>query len=290
MAPLCRQVRRTGRDMTKPLLSVRGLTVTYQRESQEVHAVTGIDLQVEAGQTLAIVGESGAGKSTVGAAIAGLVRPTAGTIEIDGSPIETSRLAGRQRHARVVQTVFQDPYGSLNPARTIRDTLLEPMVRVLGLSKSLATQRAGDLLVRVGLEQAALNRYPGQFSGGQRQRIAIARALTLEPRVIVCDEPVSALDLSVQAQVLNLLLEIQTKQNVAFVFISHDLGVVRHIAHSVLVMRTGARVESGPVDRVLASPTTAYTRQLLLATFVPDPKEQAIRRALRHQTSPEDAT
>jgi ABC-type glutathione transport system ATPase component len=258
-----------------PLLDVRDLRVEYGGR----HAVNGVSLRLEPGETLGLVGESGSGKSTIGNAILGLVKPSGGRILFDGEDI--THATGRRRRALAsqLQVVFQDPYSSLNPSRTIGQTLADPLRP--GFTRSEARNRVVELLRRVGLPPAAAARYPAQFSGGQRQRIAIARALVLRPRVVVCDEPTSSLDLSVQAQVLNLLLELQEQLGLSYLFVSHDIGVVRHMAHRVAVLLDGRVVEQGPVEVVTENPTHPYTQALLDATPVPNPRLQATRRQLR---------
>ena len=258
--------------MSLPLLDVRDLSVDFPARSglgrRRVRAVRGVDLHIEVGETLGLVGESGSGKSTIGNAVLGLVPPAAGRIMLHGKEITRVPAAARRALATRIQVVFQDPYGSLNPSRTIGSTLAEPVRVHRGLSRANAAPLVTAALERVGLPVAAAGRYPAQFSGGQRQRIAIARALILEPELVICDEPTSALDLSVQAQILNLLLELQRDLGLAYLFISHDIDVVRHLAHRVVVLRDGEVVEHGPVGRVTTNPRHPYTQALLDA--VPD--------------------
>ncbi|MEV4313958.1 ATP-binding cassette domain-containing protein [Actinocrispum sp. NPDC049592] len=237
--------------MSEPLLNVRDLRVEYPGQV----AVDGVSLHLDRGETLGLVGESGSGKSSIGHAIVGLVRPSAGEILVHGKDV--TRIPVRRRHR--VQIVFQDPYGSLNPSRTIGGTLAEPLRVVLRLSRREAAAMVADALESVGMPPDAAGRYPGAFSGGQRQRIAIARALVLAPELIVCDEPTSALDVSVQAQILNLLMDLQQRLGVAYLFISHDIDVVRHMAHRVAVLLKGRIVEQGSLDE----PHHRYTRALL---------------------------
>ncbi|SDP20729.1 peptide/nickel transport system ATP-binding protein [Klenkia soli] len=264
-----------------PLLQIEGLDVRYGSGRSGHLAVEGVSLSLAAGRTLGLVGESGAGKSTIGAAVLGLVPVSAGTIRFDGRDI--THLGGRDRRAltREVQVVFQDPFNSLNPVRTVRQTLEEPLRLNLGLSRADTCARVTELLGQVGLPAQAADRYPAQFSGGQRQRIAIARALAVQPRLIVCDEAVSALDLSVQAQVLNLLQQLQADLGLAYLFVSHDLEVVRHMADDVAVLRHGTLREVGPAAQVCTDSADPYTRTLMASAPVPDPAVQARRREQR---------
>ncbi|HEX3650085.1 MAG TPA: ATP-binding cassette domain-containing protein, partial [Pseudonocardiaceae bacterium] len=241
-------------------------------------AVDQVSLSVAAGETVALVGESGSGKSSLGNAVLGLVAPARGTIVFDDEDITRARPGRRRVLTRDIQCVFQDPTGSLNPRRTVGQTLGERLVRDR-LSRAEQTERVAAALRRVNLDADAADRYPAQFSGGQLQRIAIARALMVRPRLIVCDEPTSALDLSVQAQVLNLLTRLRRELGLGYLFITHDLAVVRHVAHRVVVLYRGSVVESGPTEQVCDRPADPYTRRLLDAVPVPDPAEQARRRA-----------
>jgi peptide/nickel transport system ATP-binding protein len=250
----------------------------YGRLGPEV--LKGISIEIGAGETLGLVGESGSGKTTLGRAVLGLATPTGGRIELDGRDITHISAKQRRELARDVQVIFQDPYTSLNPALQIADILSEPLIGQ-GVAPKEAQESVGDLLARVGLPADAARRYPKEFSGGQRQRIAIARALALKPRLIVCDEPVSALDLTTQAIVLDLLIQLQRSTGVAYLFITHDLAVVRHISHRVAVMYRGEIVESGPVREVTDNPQDDYTRTLILAAPTADPDRQRDRREKR---------
>ena len=246
-----------------------------------VKALAGVSFELEAGKTLAVVGESGSGKSTLARLVTMIEEPTSGTIWLDGREIGAAGSELRKSLRRDVQIVFQNPFGSLNPRQTIRDALEEPL-KVNGLMP--ATERretARAMMARVGLRPEHDTRYPHMFSGGQRQRIAIARALMLRPKVLVLDEPVSALDVSIRAQVLNLLAELQTEFNLAYLFISHDLSVVRHIADDIMVIYLGAAVEIGPAKLVLDNPQHPYTRALLSATPVAQPGAKKERIILR---------
>lgn len=270
------------------LLAVEGLDVSYRPKGWRkppFHALKNVSLTIARGETLGLVGESGSGKTTLGRAVLGLVPVSSGSIRFDGAEISGLGARARRALSRDIQVVFQDPYSSLNPAMTVEAILSEP-ITVGGTSRIDASRRVRELLDQVQLPTDAGRRYPREFSGGQRQRIAIARALALEPRLIVCDEPVSALDLSTQARVLDLFIEIQEQTGVAYLFISHDLSVVRHISHRVAVMLRGEIIETGDGPVVTSSPTQPYTQRLLLASPVPDPVLQAQRRARYAELSP----
>jgi len=246
-----------------------------------VHALAGVSFAVEAGRTLAVVGESGCGKSTLARVLTMIEEPSGGRLLIDGKDVADADAAARQALRRAVQIVFQNPYGSLNPRQTVGKALIEPLL-VNGEGDGAGREQlAREMLRRVGLRDEHFGRYPHQFSGGQRQRIAIARALMLRPRVLVLDEPVSALDVSIRAQVLNLLVELQQALGVAYVFISHDLGVVRHVADDVMVMYLGRAVEHGSRDAVFADPQHPYTQALLSATPTVDAAARRQRMILK---------
>lgn len=264
--------------MSEPLLSIEGLEVTYGTGRKAFTAVRGIDLEIGRGETLGVVGESGSGKSTVGRAILGLAAPTAGRIRFDGQDITRLRRSGRRAISADLQVVFQDPRSSLNEAKRVGDILIEPMIANKRLSRAQSIDRAKELLVKVGLGEQAMDRMPGSFSGGQRQRIAIARALMSNPKLVVCDEPVSALDLSVQAQIVNLFRSIQAETGVSYLFIAHDLSIVRLLSERIAVMSAGAIVEQGDAEEVYTKPREAYTRRLLAAEPYPDPAIQRERR------------
>lgn len=234
--------------------------------SRALHAVKNVSFQVERGKTLAVVGESGCGKSTLARIISLIDAPTSGELLIDGEKIDIARNGLTREMRRKVQIVFQNPYGSLNPRQKIGDVLMEPLLLNTSMSGKERRDRAMQMLIKVGLGEEHFNRYPHMFSGGQRQRIAIARALMLSPGLLVLDEPVSALDLSVQAQVLNLLADLQDEFKLTYVFISHDLSVVRYIADEVMVMYYGEVVEAGSRERVFADPQHEYTKKLFAAT------------------------
>jgi len=249
--------------------------------TQMLKALDGASFTLERGKTLAVVGESGCGKSTLARLVAMIEEPTSGAMVIDGEDIAT---ADKQTLARLrpkVQIVFQDPYGSLNPRQRVGNALEEPLLVNTSLSKEERREQAHAIMTGVGLRPEHYDRYPHMFSGGQRQRIAIARSLMLKPDILVLDEPVSALDLSIQAQVLNLLTELQESMNLAFLFISHDLSVVRHIADEVMVMYLGRPVEHGPAKKVFSKPEHPYTKALLSATPVADPTRTSKRIVLK---------
>ncbi|HWD05465.1 MAG TPA: ABC transporter ATP-binding protein [Amycolatopsis sp.] len=267
-----------------PLLQVEQLCVDYPaKRRQSFRAVDSVDLTVAPGETLGLVGESGSGKSTIAKAILGIAPVTSGTIRFDGAELDTRRVR-RRKPVTDLGVVFQDPVSSLDPTKTVGYTVAEPLVAKLrreGGEKPDVRQRVAEMLDRVGLPAGAASRYPAQFSGGQRQRIAIARAFIVEPRLVICDEAVSALDLSVQAQILNLLTDVQRELAVSYLFISHDLSVVEHLSDRVLVLYRGRVMESGTAAGLVQSPRHPYTRALLAAAPVHDPARQRERRELR---------
>ncbi len=242
----------------------------FQRERSVVHAVDGISFEIAAGQTMALVGESGCGKSTVARLVLRLLEATSGQVWFDG--VDLMRLSAQQmrQRRRELQMIFQDPYSSLNPRMTVGQTLAEPLV-LHGLARGRERERCAELLDLVGLAAQYLQRYPHEFSGGQRQRIGIARALAVEPRLIVCDEPVSALDVSIQAQVVNLLQDLQQRLGLSYIFIAHDLSVVKHMASHVAVMYLGQIVEYASKQELFAQPRHPYTQALLSAIPLPEP-------------------
>jgi len=231
-----------------------------------LHAVGGVSFELAAGRTLAVVGESGCGKSTLARMVTLIEKPTTGTLMLDGVDAVDPPASAVKSLRRTVQIVFQNPYGSLNPRKRIGTILEEPLVINTDLRQAERRTRALEMMAKVGLRPEQSGRYPHMFSGGQRQRIAIARALMLRPKLLVADEPVSALDMSVQAQVLNLLVDLQRDMDIAYLFISHDLGVVRYIAHDVMIMYLGIAVEHGAKERIFARPLHPYTQALLAAT------------------------
>jgi ABC-type oligopeptide transport system ATPase subunit len=271
--------------MNQPLLRVDQLSVEYRSRwrAAPVRALDQVSLEISTAETLGLVGESGSGKTTLGGAVLGLVPASAGKIIFNGRDITNAGKKERRLLAKDMQVVFQDPYSSLNPSRTIGQTLAEPLMAEASAPRSERASRVKEMLSRVGLPSAAFDRYPAQFSGGQRQRIAIARALMALPKLVICDEPASALDLSVQAQILNLLKDLQEELGLAYLFISHDLAVVRHISHRIAVINEGHIVEMGGAAQVYEQPRHPYTKELLGAAPVPDPDAQAVRRAARRQ-------
>lgn len=258
-----------------PLLEVRNLVVSYNRKAAP--AVNDVSFTIARGETLGLVGESGSGKTTIGKAILGLQPVTSGQIIFEGRDITKASAAERRALHGDLRAVFQDPYSSLNPRRPVGDAISEPL-RVAGVSRDERARRVSEVLLAVGLPADAGQRYPRQFSGGQRQRIAIARALVTNPRLVVCDEAVSALDLSTQAQVLNLLADLRRGADLGYLFIAHDIAVVEFLAQRVVVLNRGQVVEHGTTREVLGNPKEHYTRVLMAASPVPDPDEQARRR------------
>ncbi|WP_454856538.1 ABC transporter ATP-binding protein [Rhizobium binxianense] len=272
----------------KPIIEVRGLGKNFiikrsifGRPLAQVAAVDDVTFSLMPGETLAIVGESGCGKSTLGRLLMRLIRPSAGEVLIDGQNVTNIGSAAMRRQRRHIQLIFQDPYASLNPRMTIAQMLAEPLMLHNIVPASRRARRVAELLEMVGLRPEQANRYPHEFSGGQRQRVVIARALASEPKVIICDEAVSALDVSIQAQILNLLKDLQTRLGLAFVFISHDLGVVKHISDRVAVMYLGKVVEIGSSDVIFDAPRHPYTRALLSAIPVAAPPSHPRSRAAR---------
>jgi ABC-type glutathione transport system ATPase component len=274
------------------LLTVDNLVVEYasrrfRREAARV--IEDVSFTIARGETLALVGESGSGKTTIGKALLGLTPVAGGRIVLAGADIAGLRGRARRALAANIQAIFQNPYGSLNPSLTVGRTLAEPLL-VAGIQKTEAHERIADLLQRVGLPPDAASRYPAQFSGGQRQRIAIARAVARRPKLLVCDEPTSALDVTTQSAVLGLLSELQQALGCSYLFITHDLAVVREFAARTMVLCRGRIVEEGPSRQVCDKPRHEYTRQLVAAAPVPDPHLQRQRREQRLSLGPAPAT
>ncbi|MFT4211272.1 MAG: ATP-binding cassette domain-containing protein [Microbacterium sp.] len=262
--------------MTGSLLSVRGLSVELGTRRSRTRILYDIDLDIARGETLGLIGESGSGKTTLGRALVGLLPTSGGAVRFEDEELArgSRRLDGR------MQMVFQDPYSSLNPALRVGDLVAEPL-RVRSVRAAEVAERVRLMLDRVGLPASAKDLYPAQFSGGQRQRIAIARALITRPRLVVCDEATSALDLSVQAQILDLLRELQREFGQSYLFIGHNIDVVRSVSHRIAVLNRGRLVETAPAPELVLHPTQDYTRRLLAATLSPDPRVQAERRRAR---------
>ncbi len=270
-----------------PLLEVRGLEKHYTaprrwlgKAHPAIQAVDGVSFTLAHGETLALVGESGCGKTTTGKSVLRLIEPTAGSVRLEGEELLGLDAGAMRQHRRHLQIIFQDPYASLNPRLKAGEIVAEPMRNFPAQGSRSAAERrerAAWLFSKVGLRPEALERYPHEFSGGQRQRLGIARALALQPKLIVCDEPVSALDVSVQAQVINLLTDLQAEFGIAYLFVAHDLAVVRHISHRVAVMYLGHIVEIADRDTLFAAPRHPYTEILLSAVPVPDPRRHAQR-------------
>jgi peptide/nickel transport system ATP-binding protein len=253
--------------------------ILIDREVDQVRAVDGISFSIPQGQTLGLVGESGSGKSTACRAVLQLIKPTSGSVKFEGR--EIAGLSRRQMRPlrREMQMIFQDPYASLNPRKRVGQIVGDPLKRQGVVSGGAARRkRVQELLERVGLQSEHYNRYPHEFSGGQRQRIGIARALALNPKLVIADEPVSALDVSIQAQIINLLDDLQDELGLTYLFVAHDIGVVRHISDRIAVMHHGKIVEEGSADQVCEHPTDPYTRKLLEAVPIPDPRESRSRR------------
>ncbi len=267
----------------QPLISIRDLHVRYRTEGllwggrREVRAVDGVSLEIDRNETLGLVGESGCGKSTFGKAVLRLIEIEQGKIFLEGTDLTGLSRTAMRKHRKRLQMIFQDPYNSLNPRMTAGEIISEPIRAFSSDKKDRIDLKVAELLDTVGLGRRAANRFPRQFSGGQRQRIGIARALAAEPDLIVADEPVSALDVSIQAQILNLMERVQAERGLAYLFISHDLRAVRQISHRIAVMYLGRIVEIAPADELYAGPLMPYTKALVSAVPIPDPLVEAKR-------------
>jgi oligopeptide transport system ATP-binding protein len=274
-----------AKDAGAPLLEVTDLVkhfpikrgILVDREVDQVKAVDGVSFEVRRGETLGLVGESGSGKSTACRAVLQLIEPTSGSVKFEGR--EIAGLGRRQMRPlrRQMQMIFQDPYASLNPRKRVGQIVGDPLKRQGVASGSELRRQVQELLERVGLSSEHYNRFPHEFSGGQRQRIGIARALSLKPKLVICDEPVSALDVSIQAQIVNLLDDLQDEFGLAYLFVAHDIGIVRHISDRIAVMNEGKIVEQGTADQVCETPKDEYTKKLLAAVPIPDPRESRER-------------
>lgn len=266
------------------LLEVEGLEVSFGSRHKPFRAVNGVSFSVAEGETVGLVGESGSGKSTIGRSILGLVAPSDGTLRYAEQDLVEGWQHRRRDLAKEIQVVFQDPNSSLNPLMTVGQVLEEPLLTAARMPKRQARARVREMLNAVGLPAGAESRYSAEFSGGQRQRVAIARALVVEPKLVVCDEPVSALDLSTQAQVINLLSRLKDETGVAYLFISHDLSVVRHLADRTVVLYRGQVMETGPAEAVADSPLHPYTVALAAASPLLDVDEQRAQRERRRES------
>jgi oligopeptide transport system ATP-binding protein len=264
-------------DLVKHFPIKRGILI--DREVDQVRAVDGISFRVERGKTLGLVGESGSGKSTACRALLQLIKPTSGSVKFEGREIAGIGRREMRPLRRDMQMIFQDPYASLNPRKRVGQIVGDPLKRQGIASGSDLRGQVQELLERVGLSSEHYYRFPHEFSGGQRQRIGIARALALKPKLVICDEPVSALDVSIQAQIVNLLDDLQDEFSLAYLFVAHDIGVVRHISDRIAVMNQGKIVEQGTADEVCETPKDDYTKKLLAAVPIPDPRESRERSA-----------
>ncbi|HET9197792.1 MAG TPA: ATP-binding cassette domain-containing protein [Solirubrobacterales bacterium] len=264
-------------DLVKHFPIKRGVLI--DREVDQVRAVDGVSFSVREGETLGLVGESGSGKSTACRAVLQLIKPTSGSVRFEGREIAGLGRRQMQPLRREMQMIFQDPYASLNPRKRVGQIVGDPLKRQRVASGSELRRQVQELLERVGLSSEHYNRFPHEFSGGQRQRIGIARAVALKPKLVICDEPVSALDVSIQAQIVNLLDDLQDEFGLAYLFVAHDIGVVRHISDRIAVMNEGRIVEQGSADEVCERPRDDYTKKLLAAVPIPDPRESRERAA-----------
>ena len=267
------------------LLDVKGLTKFFHTPRGVLHGVDDVSFQIERGKTLGLVGESGCGKSTCGRSILRLIEPTSGEVDFEGRDI--AKLSGNEMRKlrKEMQIIFQDPFSSINPRKTIAQTIAQPLMLHKICSKSEVSDRVLEIMDTVGLAPRLMNTYPHELDGGRRQRIGIARALAMDPKFIVCDEPVSALDVSIQAQILNLMKELQEKNGLTFLFITHDLSVVNHFSDDIAVMYLGRLIEKAPADELFANPTHPYTKALLSAIPIPDIDHKRQRILLKGEIS-----
>ena len=267
------------------LLDVKGLTKFFHTPRGVLHAVDDVSFQIERGKTLGLVGESGCGKSTCGRSILRLIEPTSGEVDFEGR--DSAKLSGNEMRKlrKEMQIIFQDPFSSINPRKTIAQTIAQPLMLHKICSKSEVSDRVLEIMDTVGLAPRLMNTYPHELDGGRRQRIGIARALAMDPKFIVCDEPVSALDVSIQAQILNLMKELQEKNGLTFLFITHDLSVVNHFSDDIAVMYLGRLIEKAPADELFANPTHPYTKALLSAIPIPDIDHKRQRILLKGEIS-----
>lgn len=274
--------------MDKPILEVKGLKKYFKTSAGMLHAVDDLSFDIQKGKTLGLVGESGCGKSTTGRAILRLLEPTAGQILFEGEDLATFNKSKMEEARKDLQIIFQDPFSSLNPRRTVSQTIMEPMIiHKLYKTKEEMMKNVLEIMETVGLAERLVNAYPHELDGGRRQRIGVARALSLDPKFIVCDEPVSALDVSIQAQILNLMKELQAERGLTYLFITHDLSVVNHFSDDIAVMYLGKIVEKAPAEELFANPLHPYTKALLSAIPIPDIHYEPNRIILRGEiTSP----
>ena len=274
--------------MSEHLLEVKNLCKYFKTSRGMLHAVDGVSFTIDRGKTLGVVGESGCGKSTTGRAILRLLEPTGGEVLFEGEDVQALSKEQMRRKRKDMQIIFQDPFSSLNPRKTVSQTIMEPMIiNKLHASKSDRMDKVMELMRVVGLAERLVNTYPHELDGGRRQRIGIARALALDPKFIVCDEPVSALDVSIQAQILNLMKEIQEERGLTYMFITHDLSVVNHFSDDIAVMYLGQLIEKAPSEELFANPTHPYTKALLSAIPIPSIRKKRERIILRSEiTSP----
>jgi len=266
--------------MSNPLIQAIDLVKFFETKNGTVHAVDHVSLSIDAGRTLGVVGESGCGKTTLGRCMINLIPATSGQILLNGRDI-LSKDYGKKQLRKDLQIIFQDPYSSLDPRKTVADIIAEPLIaNKICRSKAERKERVAEIMDTVGLAQRLTNSYPHELDGGRRQRIGVARALVIEPKFVVCDEPVSALDVSIQAQILNLMMDIQEQRGVSYMFITHDMSVVKHISHELMVMYLGEAVEKAEKNELFSNPLHPYTRALLAAVPIPDASRRTMKKEL----------